>query len=73
MPIGGKLCLPHRRCSQELDPVVVNFLVPAFRVLPVLSAVTIPGCISTLHRNEGWKQALQGHSFLRRFISGGAV
>jgi hypothetical protein len=30
MPIGGKLCLSHRRCSEELDPMVVNFLVPAY-------------------------------------------
>jgi hypothetical protein len=52
MPIGGKLCLPHRRCAKQLDPAVVNFLVPAFRVLPVRSAVTIPRRISTLHRNE---------------------
>src|SRR6267154_2064744 len=51
MPIGGKLCLPHRRCAKQLDPAVVNFLVPAFRVLPVRSAVTIPRRISTVHRN----------------------
>jgi hypothetical protein len=70
MPIGGKLCLPHRRCAKQLDPAVVNFLVPAFRVLPVCSAVTIPRRISTLHRNEWLKQALRGHSFLRRVISG---
>jgi hypothetical protein len=72
MPIGGKLCLPHRRRVKQLDPAVVNFLVPAFRVLPVRSAVTIPRRISTLHRNEWLKQALRGHSLLRRFISGGA-
>jgi hypothetical protein len=36
-----------------------------------LSAVIIPRRISTLHRNEWLKQGLRGHSFLRRFISGG--
>jgi hypothetical protein len=70
MPIGGKLCLPHRRCAKELDRAVVNFLVPPFGLLPVRSAVTIPRCISTLHREERWKQALRGHSLLRCFISG---
>jgi hypothetical protein len=40
MPTGGKLCLSHRRCSEELDPVVVNFLVPAYWLfLAVRSAV----------------------------------
>jgi hypothetical protein len=46
---------------------------PPFGFLPVRSAVTIPPRISTLHRNERVKQALRGHSLLRRFISGGAA
>jgi len=72
MPIGGKLCLPHRRCAKQLDPAVVNFLVPAFRVFACSLRVIIPRRISTLHRNERLKQALRGHSLLPRFISGGA-
>jgi repressor LexA len=70
MPIGGQLCLFHRRCSEELDPAVVNFLMPAFRVFDRLLCGRIPRRISTLHRNERLKQALRGESFLRRVISG---
>jgi hypothetical protein len=70
MPIGGKPCLSHRRCSEELDPAVVNFLVPVFRVFARSLYGHIPRRISTLHRNEGLKQALRGDSFLRRVISG---
>jgi hypothetical protein len=59
MPIGGQLCLFYRRCSEELDPAVVNFLMPAFRVFDRLLCGHIPRRISTLHRNERLKQALR--------------
>ena len=70
MPIGGKLCLSHQLCSEELDPAVVNFLVLDFRFFDRSLCGHIPRRISTLHRNEGLKQALRGHSFLRGVISG---
>jgi hypothetical protein len=52
MPIGGKLCLSHRRCSEELDPALFNFLVPAFRLFDRSLCGRIPRRLSTLHRNE---------------------
>jgi hypothetical protein len=52
MPIGGKLCSSHRRGSEELDPAVINFLVPAFRVFNRSLCDHIPRRISTLHRNQ---------------------